>query len=116
MKKPKPPCESLRSWLRENLGPNCLGPLVGNDYRALAAAVHVLELIAHDPHPSVIDAFGSIVRRMEPPAQRIAYHAIAFVLDWPDRGRIWQEAYLTTPAHGFGRCRHEPRATKGGDL
>jgi hypothetical protein len=104
--KPKPPSETVMPWLRSNLGPRCLAPLTGTDARALRAAVQIIELYAYDDAPSVLEAFGHIVRRMQPSTQELAYHAIAHVMDWSDRSRIWVKAGL--PEFGPVQCSFEP--------
>jgi hypothetical protein len=92
--KAKPHCETVMPWLKANLGKHCLAPLTGTDFRALQAAVQIIELSAYDDSPEVIEAFAKIVRRMQPKCQGLAYYAIAYVLDWGDRSRIWRQAGL----------------------
>ena len=92
--KTKPVCESVFPWLKANLGNESLAVLTGTDRRALMAAVQIVELNAYDSCQSNIDAFGDIVRRMQPSARELAYHAIAHVSDWSDRNRIWESAGL----------------------
>lgn len=104
--KAKPVCQALRPWLKENLGPNCLGVLTGTDSRALDAAVHIVELIAFADRPApLMQAFGAVVTAMQPTARHLAFHAIAHVLDWSDRSRIWDSAGL--PWFPVTRCKHE---------
>ena len=105
MKTEKPICQTLRPWLRANLGDHCLGVLTGTDARALAAAVHVIDLIRYDDRPELYPAFAAIVRQMQPTARPLAFHAIAHVLDWPDRESIWKAAGLDPIK--VGRCAHE---------
>jgi hypothetical protein len=76
------------------MGPDCLAPLTGTDARALSAAVHILNLYAFCAEPTLLPAFGIIVRCMEPSTQKLAYHAIAFVMDWTDREPVWEKAGL----------------------
>ena len=104
--KTKPVCETVLPWLKANLGPRCLAPLTGADAKALAAAVQIIELYSYDSSPHVLAAFGIIVGRMQPSTQELAYHAIAHVLDWDDRARIWFSASL--PEFEPRRCLHEP--------
>ena len=106
MKKSKPVSETIRPWLKTNLGAHCLGALTGTDAKALAAAVQIIELYAYCEAPAVIEAFGLIVRQMQPSTQHLAYHAIAHILDWPDRSRIWVAAGL--PEFAPTRCAFEP--------
>lgn len=109
MNKPKPLCQSVRTWLRENLGKHCLGPCTSVDYRALDAAIHIVEMEAYQRgNKDLCAAFGHVVRQMQPGCQRLAYHAIAHVQEWSDRDRLWAAAWLPMPEN-FGRCEHEPR-------
>lgn len=100
------PAQKLYSWLIANLGERCLAPLTGTDSRALQAALHVLELYAYDGDSSLLAAFRIVVHRMQPKNFGLAYHAIAHVLDWRDRSRIWIAAGL--PEFAPGRCAMEP--------
>ena len=88
----KPPCQTLLPWLRNNLGKKCLAPLTGTDARALAAAVQIIELYSYDRDSHVLEAFRLVVERMQPKCREFAYHAIAHIMDWSDRGRIWKLA------------------------
>ncbi len=94
MKQSTPYCKSLRPWLSANLGPRCLEPLTGTDARALSAAVHIAELYSYHREPGVLEAFGHIVRCMQPSTQELAFHAIAHVMDWSDRLVVWKAAGL----------------------
>lgn len=99
----------LHKWLRENLGTRCLAPATGTDQRALTAAQAIVELYAYDIYGDrdALDAFRTVVSRMQPSAQHLAYHSIAKVLDWGDRGKLWYLAGL--PSIQVGRCKHEPQ-------
>lgn len=92
----KPKCSTLLPWLKANLGKHCLGPLTGTDAKALAAAVQTIELYAYHSEPEILGAFARIVRCMQPSTWELAYHAIAHVMDWTDRSRIWIAAGLPT--------------------
>lgn len=107
MKNPK--CQTLLPWLRANLGKRCLAALTSTDARALAAAVQIIELYAFDGSPTLLVAFRSVVERMQPHCQQFAYHAIAHVLDWHDRSRLWIAAGL--PVIKVQTCRYD--STKG---
>jgi hypothetical protein len=100
-----PACETVFPWLRANLGKHCLAPLTGTDRKALEAAVQIISLYAYAEAPSVIEAFGIVVRRMQPSTQELAYHAIAHVTDWSYRSRIWVAAGL--PEFAPARCVYE---------
>jgi hypothetical protein len=102
----QPHSVTIFPWLRSNLGRRCLAPLTGCDTRALRAAVEIIELYSYDPAPSVLEAFGAIVRRMQPSTQELAYHAIAHVMDWSNRSELWVKAGL--PEFGPQKCSFEP--------
>lgn len=101
----KPKCATLLPWLKANLGKHCLGPLTGTDYRALAAAVQIIDLYAETRDRSIIEAFAIAVLCMQSGTQELAYHAIAHVMDWPDRAEIWNSAGL--PTFTPRRCAYE---------
>ncbi len=103
--KNKPVSETVIPWLKDNLGAHCLGVLTGTDAKALAAAVQIIELYAYDQSDDAVQAFALVVGRMQSTSQPLAYHAIAHVLDWPDRPRLWREAGL--PVFSPSRCKHE---------
>lgn len=90
--KSKPVCETVLPWLRENLGERALAPLTGTDHRALAASVQIIELYSGDPDPAVLAAWGIVVRKMQPTTAELAFHAVAHVMDWDDRARVWRMA------------------------
>ncbi len=106
----KPLCESVRPWLRDNLGKGCLGCLTGQSGRALSAAVQIIGLYSYcdqEAEPHVLSAFRSVVMTMCPGQEReLAYHAIAHVLNWSDRERIWQLAQIP-PLESIRRCSYE---------
>lgn len=99
-------CQSLRPWLKANLGKQCLAPLTGTDSRALDAAVHIAELYSYHSEQGVLTAFSKVVSCMQSHTQYLAYHAIAHVMDWSDRPKVWRGAGLLFPAN-IPRCEHE---------
>lgn len=101
--------EQITDWLRENLGPTSTAPLTGTDHRALAAAVAIMHLYSYHARPQVLEAFGRVVACMQHSTRHLAYHAIAYVMDWSDRARVWEAAGL--PLVNVGRCKHEPQET-----
>jgi len=111
MKAVNPPCKTLPAWLRENLGPGCLGVLTGTDAWALAAAVQIVELYSSVRDPAVLVAFRVVVEEMQPCARELAFHCIAHVMDWDDRFSVWEDAGL--PALTQMRiCKHGPEARR----
>lgn len=111
--KNKPKCETLLPWLRSNLGSKSLAPMTGQDARALATAVMAVELYAycdgaHQMH--ALAAFAQAVECMQESTRELAYHAIAHVLEWSDRRRIWFDAELE-PISIRRTCAFEPGGT-----
>lgn len=106
--KPKPVCQSLFPWLRDN-GFTHLGGLTGQDYPALKTAVHAAELWCasdSDGRSCAAAAFNGAVRAMQPQFWNLPYHAIAHVGDWSHREELWHEAGLP-PLANPGRCTYE---------
>lgn len=109
MATPKPPCVTLPSWLKANLGKKCLAPLTGTDAAALAAAVQIAQLHAYDPGDTgVCRAFRLVVLRMQPKCRFLAYHAIAHVMEWSDRARLWEQAELPPLPATLPECSFAP--------
>lgn len=110
MAKEKPKCETLLPWLRSNLGKKCLAPLTGQDAKALAAAVQIIELYSYHRNPAVLKAFATVVMCMQVKCFVFAYHSIAHVMDWSDRTRVWLEAGLPGEIE-YRTCAYEPGGT-----
>ncbi len=99
--------QTIRPWLTSNLGKHCLAPLTGQSSRALDAAVSIIELYSYDSNPSLIEAFRLVVLRMQDHDRELAYHAIAHVMNWSDREKIWTAASLPPFSNPPRRCVHE---------
>jgi hypothetical protein len=106
--KNQPCCQTLKPWLKNNLGKDSLGPLTGTDARALSAAVHLIELYSIGYRPEVLEAFAITVGLMQPSTQGIAFHSIAHVLDWGDRIELWAKAGLSEASIPRTKCLYEP--------
>lgn len=109
MKKQKQISETVFDWLAEN-GFTRLGGMTGQDYPALKAAAHVIELWScadSNGRRYAAAAFGAIVRTIQPQYRCLAYHAIAHVCDWSDRDQLWVAAGLE-PLSNPGVCSWEP--------
>ncbi len=106
MKANPPLCKSVLPWLRDNLGKGALGCLTGQSGRALAAAVQIVGLYSYcdqEAEAHVLSAFRSVVMCMPPDQRELAYHAIAYVLNWSDREKIWARAQIP-PLDHVRRC------------
>lgn len=102
----KQPCQTLPSWLKDNLGAYSLAPLTGQDRAALSAAVQIVQLYQYTRSPAVAEAFGNVVRSMQESCWHLAYHSIAHVMDWHNRPELWLAAGL--PQMRVTRCKCEP--------
>jgi len=107
--KSKSVADTILPWLKANLGNRCTAPLTGTDVRALKAAVQILELYSVDRDDAVLEAFRIAVDKMQASTRELAYHAIAHILEWDDRRRIWALLFdaIFVPA---SRCKFEPKA------
>lgn len=94
MTRPKPECQDVGRWLVANLGKGVLAALTGTDAKALAAAVHIVELYSYSPSPRIAHAFGIVVSEMQDSTQYLAFHAIAKVMEWDTRAELWSLANL----------------------
>jgi hypothetical protein len=101
--------DPLMDWLAANLGDESLAPLSGTDTRALRAAWAIIVLWNRDDGAGcdeLLVAFAACVRRMGPHTQQFAYHAIAQVMNWSDRPKVWARAGLPQIQRPW-RCKHE---------
>jgi hypothetical protein len=94
--------QSWQTWIRTCVkDPSCpialprrgtLAPLTGQDGRALTAWVAALELYAtgdEDASRGGLAAMRAILPAIQRPCWVFARELIPFVLDWPDRDRLW---------------------------
>lgn len=110
MSKQQPPCAELFAWLRNNLGRDCMGALTGQDAPALAAIAHVLQLFSvsdSQGRACALKAFAALAQAMQPSTRELAYHAIAWAMDWHVRPDLWRLAGLE-PIAQPRVCAYEP--------
>lgn len=108
--KTQPAAATICTWLRANLGPQSLGCLTGGSSRALLASVQIIACCANcdeEAEPHILSAFRSVVMTMPSDQRELAYHAIAHVLDWSDRHRLWVRAQLPQLEQNPRRCKFE---------
>jgi hypothetical protein len=74
-----------------------LAALTGTDIRVLDAFVPCLSLYAHTGDEHVLGAAQIVLDEMQPHTLWIAKELIAFVLDWPDRERLWPRVSAVSP-------------------
>lgn len=102
-------CTETLRFLRANLGRQALAPLTGTDYRALAAAIHIVSLYTYGGgNDATLQALRLVVMQMQPSTRHLAYHAIAHGMDWNDRARVWALAQLPPMPEVAQRCANEP--------
>jgi len=111
-RKPDPACRSVLRWLLEPAdhvppsaigasdqpdprchGKHALAPLTGQDARALAAFVHLVELYSCADRAGAehaVRAMYHAAQAMQPTTRPLAQEVIAFVLNWDDRVTLWQ--------------------------
>jgi len=110
----KPVSATVGKWLRENGW--SLGGLTGQDWPALKAAAHIVELwCAADSsgRKYAAIAFRHVVESMQPTMRHLAYHAIAHVSDWSFRDQLWYQADLER-LENPGLCAYEPGGSARG--
>ena len=107
IKPAEPTCKCLLKWLK--LNGLSIGALTGTDSRALAAAVHILELyyVSSSDEAATLEAFRIVVMKMQPSTRQLAYHAIAHLAEWHNRAEIWVRAGLPVLERVSG-CEGEP--------
>jgi len=100
--------QTWQSWARacakdpespSNLGTRSLAALTGQDTRALNAIVACLELYANsdeDGEQGALTSIRALLPGMQESTRWIAKEMIPFVLDWPDREKLWSR--LTSAA------------------
>lgn len=86
--------ETVIDWLRMNLGASAMGALTGTDIRCLKAATAIIEAYAYTYDTDLLEAFDTVVLKMQPSTREFAYHAIAYAMDWDDRKRVWSRTGL----------------------
>jgi hypothetical protein len=87
--RPKPSCQSVRTWLQGRLGRQCLGPFTGTTGRAFSAYVHLLEAWCASRSPAVVEALRATVAVLQPGEWHLAAWAIVAVGDWGFVAELW---------------------------
>lgn len=83
----------VRACLRDKSSPiritrNHMAMITGTDRRVLDAIAACWELYAFEPRPAMA-AIKLLLPALQPKCWPIAQELIAFVLDWPDRDKVW---------------------------
>ena len=97
-------------WLRANLGKHSTGGLTSHDTQALTASVALVPMISYpSASPDLFQAYHAIVSEMQFHTRHLAFHAIAYELDWTHRQMIWtQSGMAETHPDIHTRCQGEP--------
>lgn len=84
------PAPKWRQWLRAN--GHDLGPLTGQDARALDAIAACWELYSNSDAAGqfgALDAVRALLPAMQKKCWPLARELIAYAMDWGDRERLW---------------------------
>lgn len=88
----QPDCKTGVAFVRERLGNTALGPLTGQDHRAFAAFLHLLQLYAvadNDGMFAALQAMRATLQAMQRSCWPIAKAAIPHALDWSNEEPMW---------------------------
>lgn len=98
-----PVCERATKWLAGGFGGGVLAALTGQDYRALCAVAHLLDLWSIGDRAGAgraIQAIAATTLAMQPHTRRLARELIAFVRDDRVVERVWKEIQRAQAALG----------------
>lgn len=86
-------CHTGPRWVRDRLqDKSALAPLTGQDWPALKAFFHLVELWGNSDEPgreSAVRAMAHVLLAMQPKMRRLAKAGIPHVLDWSHETEIW---------------------------
>jgi hypothetical protein len=97
--KPKPQCATAFAFLNDRLGKGCLAPCTGQDYRALAAWFHLVELWGTSDaqgEAAALVALRAVLDGMQRSVWPLAKAGIPGVLDWEHEARLWSRVHALT--------------------
>src|SRR5579864_146849 len=94
----KPFCRTGPTWLKNRLeDKHALAPLTGQDWRALQAFFHLVDLYGSSDfngRASAVLAMYHTVQAMQPSTRHLAKAGIPHVLDWSHEAEIWRQLEL----------------------
>lgn len=108
MRNEKPFCKSGPAWVRNRLHDKyALAPLTGQDWRALYAFFHLVDLYGSSDgagRRAAVIAMAHTALAMQPSTRHLAKAGIPHVLDWSHEAEIWQqiEAVWLEAAYALG--------------
>lgn len=91
--RPKPQCATAFAFLRERLGKGALAPCTGQDYRALAAWFHLVEVWRTADERGELAALRALAHTLDAMQRSVWAFAKAGIPacgDWGDEDRLWQ--------------------------
>lgn len=110
-RRPAPYCVSGPRWVADRIftltgDKHALAPLTGQDSRALAAFMHLVDLYGVSDNTGrscAVAGMAACICAMQRSTRHLAKSVIPHVLDWGDEGPLWQRveraaANLLTPA------------------
>lgn len=107
--KPKPCCQSARTWLANRNGRTTLAVFTGGTSRVFSAYVHLVEVWVHSRSRESVDALRATVAMLQPSEWKLAAETIAHVGDWGHVEELWEQ----NPATGLTEL-HVPRGERSG--
>lgn len=93
MKRPAP-CRDAVGWVKKRVGAAAFAPFTGQDFRAFAAFVHLVDLyLCSDGEArwAAVEAMRAVLRAMQPHCRPVAKAAIPFLGDWGHEDEIWRQ-------------------------
>lgn len=92
MRAAKPGCSNAFAFLKARLGKGCLAPCTGQDYVALSAWFHLVDLWGTADFPgshAAERALAHVLDGMQRSVWPLAKAGIPGVLDWPHEEQLW---------------------------
>lgn len=89
--KPKPCCQSARTWLANRNGRKSLAVFTGGTSRAFSAYVHLVDVWIHSRSKESICALRATVAMLQPSEWKLAAEVIAHVGDWGHIEELWEK-------------------------
>lgn len=94
----RPVCQSGPTWIRRRLQSNqALAPLTSQDWPALQAFLHLVELYGNaddEGRRCALAAMAWSVCAMQPSTRHLAKAGIPHVLDWSHEAEIWDQVQM----------------------
>jgi hypothetical protein len=89
--KPKPLCQSVRTWLANRNGRHALGVFTGGTSRVFSAYIHLVEVWVHTRSDESVAALRATVAMLQRSELKLAAEAIAHAGDWGHIDELWPE-------------------------